>query len=315
MNSTPSFIGQAQGSGDTRSMFLQLFAGEVIAAAQSVLQFKDKINWKELRGGKSYQFPFTGGATVGYHVPGTEITGNLIAKKAVTVDPDDAQIAHVFLDNLDEALSHFDARSQHAKDVGYAIAELTDKNIMRSILMAARSAAVLTEGKAGTVLPAVANYATDGATLFGGLLDAQLALKNNKVLRAGDKHYAALAPLQYSIVMRSDKMANNQYRPDANSEDMRYEKINGMYVLESTNTPFGETYDANSTVVKAAYNGNFSNTVAAVWTDYAAAAVEVEGLDTKIIDQPHKRGTLILASQSVGIRPLNPACAVELKKA
>jgi len=314
MNSNPSFLGLVQGSGDNRSMFLQLFSQEIIAAAQSVLQFKDKTLWKTLSGGKSYQFPFLGGATVAYHVPGTEITGTLIDKKSVTVDPDDALIASVFLDRLDEALSHYDGRSQHAKDLGYAIAELVDRNIVRTIIQAARSGAVI-PGAAGGTVKTSANAGVNGSTLFATLLDAQVSLKTNKTLRAGDEHYGALAPVQYSLLTRAPEMANTQYRPNADSENMAVTRINNMTVVESTNTPFGETYVANSTIVKPAYNGNFSTTVGAVWTKYASCSVEVEDLNTDIIDQPHKRGTLILAQQTVGSRALNPACAVEIKTA
>lgn len=315
MNSTPAFLGQIMSTGDTRAAFLTLFSGEVIAAAQSVLKFKDTIRWKTISGGKAFQFPFIGGASVAYHTPGTEITGNAINKQIVTVDPDDALIASVFLDRLDETLSHYDGRSQHAADLGYKIAELVDSNIMRSVLKAARASAVIAGDSYAGTSKVVANSAVNGSTLFGALLDAQVTLKGNKLVRNGEEHYAALAPLQYSLVMRAPEMANTQYRPAADSENMFYSKINGMSVIESTNTPFGETYNANSTVLKAAYNLDFSNTVAAVWTKDAACAAEAEVLSTDIIDQPHKRGTLLLAQQTVGIRPLNSGAAYEIKKA
>ena len=54
MNSNPAFLGQIMSTGDTRAAFLTLFSGEVIAAAQSVLKFKDTIRWETLAGGKAF---------------------------------------------------------------------------------------------------------------------------------------------------------------------------------------------------------------------------------------------------------------------
>lgn len=52
-NATPSRVGQALGSGDTRALFLKVFSGEVLTTFNAATIMKDKVRTRSISSGKS----------------------------------------------------------------------------------------------------------------------------------------------------------------------------------------------------------------------------------------------------------------------
>lgn len=52
-NATPSRIGQIQGTGDTRALFLKVFSGEVLTTFNAQTIMKDKVRVRNITSGKS----------------------------------------------------------------------------------------------------------------------------------------------------------------------------------------------------------------------------------------------------------------------
>jgi hypothetical protein len=52
-NANPSYIGQIQGAGDTRALFLKIFSGEVLTVYDANTVMKDRVRVRNISSGKS----------------------------------------------------------------------------------------------------------------------------------------------------------------------------------------------------------------------------------------------------------------------
>ena len=131
--------GQTNASGDTRSLFLKLYAGEVMTAFQTKNIMMNHCRTRTISKGKSAQFIMTGKyRDAAYHTPGLEIAPAATAKNSeriVTVD--DLLINAQFIPNIDEAMQHYDVRSVYTQEAGYGLSKVADQNIIRTAVKAA----------------------------------------------------------------------------------------------------------------------------------------------------------------------------------
>ena len=188
-----SRTGQADSTSNSAALFLKVYAGEVLTAFEQASVTMDKHVIRSISSGISAQFPLvwktasttmmyttnaggttTGGATA-YQLNGTAINKN---EKVISIDG--LLIADHFVNNLDEALSHFEVRSTYAKEAGIALGTDWDKNVLQEGLLGARSATLVGGGNGGSVLTN-ASYGTSGSTLGSGLFDAAEQLDENNV--------------------------------------------------------------------------------------------------------------------------------------
>ena len=320
-NSTPSSPGQNLLAGDTKALMLELFGGEVLTAFQTKVMFRDKHQVKTLSNGKLFRFPAIWRTTVGYHVPGVEITGSQIPHTEIKVSPDDKLVSSVFVSDIDEILNHFDLRAPYSEELGAALARAYDKNVQRTIIRAARGGALFTGDQGGSILTDI-GFATDAAKLFDGISLAKETMDSKDVDVVGSPVYAALGTAMWYLMARSDRNLNRD-RNGGSASDRSHTltTIDDVQIMKSNNTPFGQ--DSVTTPLDAAsgltiptkYRINATNTQAIVWTPYAAATAEVQGLSSQVVDQPEKQGTLMLARLTTGSDPLRTKCAVELRSA
>ena len=115
---TVSRLGQVNATGDDRSLFLKLYAGEVLTAFEERNIFMPLHRTRTISKGKSAQFPLMGVATAKYHTPGTLIEADAIKHAERTVTVDDLLISTQFISNIDEAKNHYDVRSVYSKEAG-----------------------------------------------------------------------------------------------------------------------------------------------------------------------------------------------------
>lgn len=320
-NSTPSRPGQDQLSGDALALNLELFGGEVLTAFKRKVVFRDKHKVKTLSKGKLFKFPAIWQTTVGYHTPGVEITGNQIAHTEVQVSPDDKMVSSVFVADIDEVLNHYDIRAPYAQELGEALAKAYDRQVARTLVRSARGGALFTGDVGGSILTNSA-YANDASALFDGLSLAKETLDGKDVPVDSQPIYAALPTSLWYLMARSDRNLNRD-RNGGSASDRSHTltTIDEIQIIKTNNGPFGENSVSTTTdpvtglVIPSKYRLNATNTKAIVWTPYAAATAEVQGMSTQIVDQPEKQGTLMLARQMNGSDPLRSKCAVELRSA
>ena len=210
---TVSNQGQNNNTGDVRSLFLKLYAGEVLTAFEEKNIMMPLVRTRTISKGKSASFPMTGRASAEYLTPGNEITGGQIRAGERIVTIDDLLISSQFIANIDEAVNHYDVRSIYSKEAGIALAKEADKNILRQALKAAlstnatRAAALVQDYKSfseedftdNVTVGTAAADVTDPAKLAKAIFDAKKEMDKKNV--PSDGAFVVLAPDQYYALM------------------------------------------------------------------------------------------------------------------
>ena len=141
------------GQGDSLHLFLKKFAGEVLTVFDEKNIMKPLHTMRTISKGKSAQFPIIGTANAGYYTPGSSIlenstvaTGGLnkFAQTEKVIHIDKVLMASTFIASIDELVSHFDVRAPYNHQLGEALANEFDKNVLK--------VAVKTGGKQGTLV-------------------------------------------------------------------------------------------------------------------------------------------------------------------
>jgi hypothetical protein len=303
-NSTPSFPGQINGSGETRALYLKMYAGEVLTAYENASVTKDKHIVRTIPHGKSAQFPFTGYVSAKYHVPGTELVGQATYQNERVITIDDMLVADVFFAEIDEALTHYDIRSEYARKAGYALADAWDQNILRLFVTAARQPAVVTGGNGGTTL-INADFRTDAKELAAGIYEANMVMDGKNVPESQER-YMYVLPMQYYLMAQSTDLINRDWLGAGSYSDGKILRIGGSPIVKTNNLPKGEITDGNPK-----YQGNFINVAAVMATKDAAGTVKLINPTTRADYDERRLGHLVVSKYLIGSDWLRPDCAVE----
>ncbi len=148
---TPSRVGQVNGAGDARALFLEKFGGDVITRLLDNLETKGMTFTKMLQGGKSYRFPYTGTLAASYHVPGTQLTGQVANQNEKVIGLDDLMVVDYFTPKIDKWMNHYDEVSIYTKEMANALGLAMDKNIFHEAVLGARQSTPLVDGNVDAV--------------------------------------------------------------------------------------------------------------------------------------------------------------------
>ena len=247
-------LGQANGAGDKRGLYLKLFSGEMFKGFQNNTIARDLVMKRTLKNGKSLQFIFTGRTSAEYHTPGNNILGNSdgappVAEKTITVD--DLLISSAFVYELDEVLAHYELRGEISKKIGYALAEKYDRKIFRAITKAARLASPITKSnfvepggtqvRVGTTTNASDAYSATG--LVNAFYDAAAALDEKGV--SSDGRVGVLNPRQYYELIQQvgeNGLVNRDEQGSSRQKGNGIVEIAGIKIYKSMNIPFFSNY-------------------------------------------------------------------------
>jgi len=310
MTFTVSRSGQVNGSGDDRALFLKIFGGEVMTAFRQKTAFAERHTVRSIQHGKSAQFPATGRVGVRNHVPGTQITGQVVkhAERVITID--DKLIADVFIADIDEAMNHYDVRAEYSFQCGEALAQHYDKNVSRVGILAARSTATVDGLPGGSVIKDTA-MATDtdklGAALFGSTqtLDEKDVPENER--------FAFVKPAQFYALAQNTKYINKDYDGSGSISKGVITMVGGLPIIKTNN--LASANDSSNADINTKYRGNFVDTVGLVMHRSAVGTVKLMDLAVESEYLIDYQGTLMVAKYLVGHGILRPECAVELSKA
>lgn len=342
-NANPSRIGQDKLTGSTDALFLDVFGGEVLAAFEAATKFKDKIRTRTITEGRSARFPAVYRAIGQYHTPGAEIAGQNIPHTEITLTVDDLLIADAFIAQIDELRNHYDVRQPYSQELGYALALIYDRMCSMSILKSARGSELFTgDGGGGKVqesdISGSADFAASGADLWHAFGRAVQVLDEKDVPVDTTPVYGAVLPAQYYLMAQDTLNIDKDYGGQGSVRDNMLSNAFGVNVIKSNAllfgkdvTPYNASTNTDGLVGKpndpkfglpagfpAKYQADLSGTsapVGLVWTDAAAAMLNVLGLQTETAWDIRRQGTLIVAKMAAGGGPLRSKCAVEIAKA
>ena len=320
--SNPARFGDGQGAADSRTLFLKVFGGEVLTAFTEKVIMLDKHNVRTIASGKSAQFPKTWKATAEYHAAGQEMMGNDIDTSEVTITVDGLLVAHTGIYDLDEKMAHFDVTGEFSAELGRALARAFDKNVMRQIILAARTAA---DGPfpAGNVITdtALTNSGTiDGKAWIDAIRAARIQLFNKDVPE-DMPHYMTVNANVFDAIKYA-KDANGRYlaihkelrQGETNGGvDTRGDvlEIEGVQIMRSRLLPStNETADSS---VYSKYRANYATTTGILWTPYAVGTCKLMDLAMETERDVRRQEDFMVAKMAVGHGVLRPECAVEFK--
>jgi len=303
-----SYTGQQNGAGALDANHLKLFAGEVITSFNTRTVASDKHVTREIQNGKSAQFPATGKITAGYHTPGNELTGSNSMKfneRVITID--DLLVSHEFIANIDEAKNHYDVRAPITEQLGDALAQAYDQNVLQVGVLAARGSATIT-GQAGGASVTAATAKTDADVLRASYFSATQSMDEADC--PDGERYVFLKPAQYYLSAQDVVLLNRDYAGNGSISTGMIETAAGLTLVKTNNLP-----TTNVTTGPSGYQGDFTGTAALVMQKGAVGTVRLLNPALESEYQISRQGTLMVAKYAVGHGILRPHCAVEIKTA
>jgi hypothetical protein len=295
MAQNPSnMIGTSRTDGvSNKDIALKIFSSEVLTAFETKNIFLELVQSRTIANGKSASFPVIGAfdSSVRTHVPGTDVVADTIASGERVISIDDLKYASVFVDNYEEAMAHYEVRTQYSTEMGRKLAKEIDAGVISQL-----TACI-------TATPAVGQPTVQGAAYGAGLLAADTdEEKGGKILKAIFKAQTELdskdVPGERFIVVRPEE---------------KYLLVNSNAVNKDyTNTNGG--LDTGNVEMVAGLKILTSNNLAAnqiiVGTENAVGVVKLLDLKTESNYDFNKLGYLMTSSYALGMGILNPGCVI-----
>lgn len=316
-NATPSRIGQALGAGDTRALFLKVFSGEVLTTFNNKTIMADKVRVRNITSGKSAQFPAIGKTKAEYHTPGAEITGNVIQQDEKVITIDDLLIAHTFISRIDEAMAHFEVRSEYSRQMGDALAQTYDRNLLSLAVKAARDTVAGGLGKGavgqGDAVSVAIGAAPTTADFIAAMYTAARTLDEKNVPE--DERYVLVSPEWYWKLVTDDKLLNRDFGGSGVYQDGTVFKVAGLNIVKTNNLAINHTTATDYPDYSSKYAVDASKTLGLIMHPQALGTVKLLDLASEMEYDIRRQGTLAVSKMAVGHGVLRPECIYEIKKA
>lgn len=315
-NANPSRLGQAGLTGATDALFLKVFSGEVMSTFNAQTVMKEKTRIRSINNGKSAQFPAIGKTVAEYHTAGAEILGNNIehGEKVITID--DLLIANTFIANIDEAKNHYDVRSEYSKQMGQALAQTYDRNLLSMAIKAARDPSGLGAGVAGQGNAASENLGSTTPTtdaIVTAMYDAAATLDAANIPEAD--RFVIVNPATYYALVQNDKLINRDFGTNGSYSDGTIMRVAGMQIVKSNNLSVDHTASTAYPDFNSKYAVDASDTKAIVIQRQALGTVQLMDMATEMEYDIRRQGTLAVSKMAVGHGVLRPECIIELRAA
>ncbi|WP_323115385.1 hypothetical protein [Pseudomonas guariconensis] len=261
-NATGQQIGKNQGKGQTDAdklaLFLKIFGGEVLTAFQRRSVTMDKHMVRTIQNGKSAQFPVLGRTAAAYLKPGEslddkrgEIKGT---EKVITIDG--LLTSDVLIFDIEDAMNHYDVRSEYSTQLGEALALAADGAVLAEMaalcnLPAANDENIEGLGKAvvleiGDKAALSADAEALGKAILKGLTTARGRLTSNYVPSSDRKFYTT--PDNYSAILAALMPNSANYSALIDPETGNIRNVMNFEVIEVPHLTAGGAGDTRPDV-------------------------------------------------------------------
>lgn len=322
VTSTPARFGYGQSTSDDRNLFLKVFGGEVLTAFTEKVVTLDKHVVRNIEFGKSAQFPKTWKATSAYHEAGQQLLGDDIDTTEVTITIDGLLVSHTAIYDLDEKMSHFDVTSEFSQELGRSLAREFDKNVLRQIVLAARTSADGPFPAGNTITDsALVNSSiasTTGKAWIDHIREANIALYNKNVPEDMPRYLVVNADVFDAIKYAVDSshgylVINRDFGEQAGgvAGAGNVIQIDGVQIIRSNLMPTAN--ETSDTSVYSKYRANYSTTTGIMWCPEAVGTLKLMDLAMETERDVRRQEDFMVAKMAVGHGVLRPELAVEFK--
>ncbi|WP_422048064.1 phage capsid protein [Shimia sp.] len=294
------------------NLALKVFSGEVLKTFNKETVMKSRVRTRTLTSGTTAQFPAIGKAAAEYHTPGNLILGQNIANGEVTLQIDDLLISSVFMSNWEEAVNHFETRSEYTFQMGQALAQAYDQQLFAAATKAAKdgtSGAVAGMGSA-TVDKIGANPTTD--TVVDAIYNAAEYFDSTNIPK-NDRVFI-VTPEVYWDMVQDGRFLNRDFGNGNGNQasgrglmqvaDFSIVMSNNLALNFGTDTLSGEFNGAEHTK----YDVDGSKSLGLAFQKQALGTVQLMDVSTEQKWMMERQGDLVISRMSVGHGVLRPEC-------
>ena len=287
-----------------RALAIKVFSGEVLTSFETANIFLSKVQTRTIKSGKSASFAVIGkyDSAVDTHVPGTDITPNLINAGERVIEIDDLKYASVFVDNFEEAMQHYETRSQYSTEMGRRLAKTVDQAIIAQLdacVAGSNNGGKDTNGGEGqpAAQPAITidtlqtpaiGAGAKGDLIIAALFDSQTEMDKDDI--PGDRN-VVMSPKNYNRLVQSGAVHKDMTTGNGGIDSGKVTQIAGHNIMVSNNI------DANAIYM---------------FTQNAVGVVKLLDVKSEVNYIPEKLGDLMTSSYDMGFGVLNNGCVVKM---
>ncbi|QBZ68990.1 major capsid protein [Shigella phage VB_Ship_A7] len=234
--------GKGMSAGDKLALFLKVFGGEVLTAFTRTSVTMNKHLVRSIQSGKSAQFPVLGRTKAAYLQPGENLDDKRKDMKHTekTINIDGLLTADVLIYDIEDAMNHYDVRSEYTAQLGESLALAADGAVLAEMAKLCNLPAASNENIAGLGTASVLEVGTAadlqgdqvklGQAIIAQLTLARARLTKNYVPSADRTFYTT--PDNYSAILAAlmPNAANYQALIDPATGSIR--NVMGFEVIE-----------------------------------------------------------------------------------
>jgi hypothetical protein len=332
MSTTGQQVGKNQGKGvtdaDKLALFLKVFGGEVLTAFQRRSVTMGNHMVRTIQNGKSASFPVMGRTRAAYLKPGENLDdkrGEIKhSEKVITIDG--LLTSDVLIYDIEDAMNHYDVRSEYSAQLGEALAIAADGAVLAEMALLCNLPAASDENIAGlgkatilqigdkTALSADAEAL--GKAVLKGLTTARARLTSNFVSPADRRFYTT--PDNYSAILAALMPNSANYAALIDLETGNIRNVMGFEVIEVPHLTSGGAGDdlagtnqkhAFPAVATAAAKVALDSVVGLINHRSAVGTVKLKDMALERARRPEYQADQIIGKYAMGHGGLRPEAA------
>lgn len=311
---------------DRLALVIEEFTGMVEGTINRRSILAEHVPVRRVQGTATFTNHAVGKSTLQKVVPGEALQGikSDFAKRSVTVDTVIA--AREFFPMLEVFQTQMDTRREVANEQGKEIAKFRDQAFLIQALRAARLASsAYANGQAGkpaghsggsTQTLATLADSQDPAKLYAALTSLLVKMENKDVDPRSDDVVIVVRPAVYNTLIQAEQLVNTQYVTASGN------KVNDGWVLKTAGVPvFSSNNLPNSNITGHhlsnafngnAYDGDFSKTIAAVFSPRAIMAGETIPVTSDVFFDKLYKSWVVDSHLAFAVGPNRAEYAAEL---
>lgn len=327
--------GADDGGSDKQALFYKLWAGEVLTAFHRENKLLGMTRNKTIAAGKSAAFPITGIASTAYHTAGESVYGtdnsqtntylSNIKGKEIEIFVDDPVVSGVFVPEIDRLMNYFDERSVYTAEVGAALAEGMDQNILSTLLAAAYKDPADVNPDGVTDMPTADKRATiaseTGDNIATRIFDIAQLFDEYNIPKMG--RTVVLKPSAYHKLASVEELVHRDYTSgtagDVNKREIM--SVAGFSIVMSNAFKSSDDDEVAAPGVRndvwgsagIGYNMNWTKQLGVAFVPDAMATVRLKEIGVDAEHSVERRGDLILSDYIAGHGTLRPDCAAQIQ--
>lgn len=308
--------------------FLTVYGGEVIKAYNAEALVAKTVRTRTISSGKSATFPVYGREEAKLHTPGNDLFGaspdfamDLTATDEI-INIDKLLIAPQFVDDLNDAMAHYDVRGEMAMQAGASLSTAHERWCIAALGKAAVASSLATS-------TTVAIASLTGAQIATALQTTASAMDSAFIPRTG--RYAVLPPAQFYKLMALDAVVSSDFGRGADRNGvggigtlwyMGFEILNSAVMDEFDGRTAAEMVSATGSAAGGPgplyFGGTIQrNSLAFVGTlvygicyhKDAIGTLQLKGITSEIDWIPERQGHLLSTKRAIGVDALRPGSA------